>query len=394
MTQTSINSLWRHLARSKEVGKVSEELAGEKAKASLLAETGYANQPGGLCARLISELARNLPLTMDHQSLRSFGSLLPGEEIMAAARSEAGCTWPESMPGLQTPSSQVRLTPEEKANFWPWLSGQLTARLARALVLTSDPELALATIRSLDRFCRFSPPLMGPGWMDTTTVAVRAMNWLAALRLMDRVAGVKPDITVEAVLHLRVMGLILSHQLKDLHQEPQPVDVGPAAALLFLGHVLNFLPEAPKWMTLGRQRLGPALAAWSKTGLYIPDASPAEAAAAAEWGCLGLWLSLRGKIEVPGLVGGLRKLVWLCRTSAPPYGAGLGWGWTTASPVLDFDKGRMDPYTGIANLAAVLLNEPDLRAGRILDERLFWLWGSRRCGKAAPIGRRQAAHGQ
>ncbi len=93
----------------------------------------------------------------------------------------------------------------------------------------------------------------------------------------------------------------------------------------------------------------------------------------AEWGGLGLWLGMRAGLELPELVGGLRRLAWLCRAAAPPWSAGPGFGFDFTAPV--FGPGGGEPFGGAANLAAVLLEEPELRAGRHPDERLFWLQG-------------------
>jgi len=46
------------------------------------------------------------------------------------------------------------------------------------------------------------------------------------------------------------------------------------------------------------------------------------------------------------------------------------------APALGCEPRPASLFSGPANLAALLLNEPELRARRELDERLFWLYGS------------------
>ena len=112
--------------------------------------------------------------------------------------------------------------------------------------------------------------------------------------------------------------------------------------------------------------------AWSRPAGDLPTAA---LAAACEWGGLGLWAGAGAGVELPGVVAGLGRLAGACRALAPPWGAGAYWGWEPGAPVLGCEPRPDSPYSGPANLAAVLLGEPELRARRQLDERLFWLHG-------------------
>ncbi len=380
MKGINIKNVWERLSRSRMTGQVAETLGGAEAREALLSQAGYQGQAAGLAARLMVEISRALPLALDQDSLRGFGAELNGKEIMAAARAEALTRYPRPK-GKPQPASQVSLSPEDQAALWPWISGQRMARLARAFALTGDVDLAQAAAKSLTEFCEHNPPLMGPGWADEQTTAIRMVNWLWCLRFLNDPAAIPQDTLVSLLLQMQVAGQLLAEALTSAPETApmQAMQVGPAGALIHLGCCLEFLPEAAGWLQTGTAHLGPALAAWGQSG---PPRATSWAPVMLEWGGLSLWLCQKaGKDQPAGLVAGLRTLGPVVRAMAPPWGAGvsggagLAWGWSPASAVLGLDQGRVDAATGAANLAGMLLTDPDLRAGRVMDERLYWLYG-------------------
>jgi hypothetical protein len=371
MKGLNLKSVWERIAGSRMAGQVAETLAGAEAREALLSQAGYQGQPAGLAARLMVEVSRALPLALDAASLRGFGSELPGAQVMALARAEALSRYP-AMKGAPQPASQISLTPEEQAALMPWISGQRMARLAQAFVISGDVDLARAAAGNLTEFCEHNPPLMGPGWMDEQITAIRLLNWLWCFRFLNDPAIIEQDTVVALLIQMQVAGQMLAETLVS-QPEPAPLQVAPAAALLHLGCCLSFLPEAGGWLELAGKKLGPALASWGRPlGLLSSN----WAAVMLEWSGLSLWLCMKNNLEAPaGLVAGLRALGPLVRAMAPPWGSGLAWGWSPVGSVLNLSQGRVDAATGTANLAAMLLTEPDLRAGRTLDERLYWLYG-------------------
>jgi hypothetical protein len=374
MKSLNIKNVFQRVTGSRTAEQVAEALGGEEARQALLTQAGYQGQPGGLAARLMVEISRALPLALDPASLRGFGSQLNGAEIMALTRAEALSNYPR-VKGDPQPASQVFLTPEEQAALWPWISGQRMARLARGFALTGDVDLAQAAAGSLTGFCENNPPLMGPGWADEQAIAIRMLNWLWCLRFLNDPALIPQDTVVSLMLQMQLAGQLLAEYLAAA-PEPAPLQAGPAGALLHLGRCLSFLPEAAGWLQMGAARLGPALAAWSRPG---PPMATSWAPVMLEWGGLSLWLSMKANQDQPaGLVAGLRALGPVVRAMAPPWGSGgqgLAWGWSPAASVLGLDNNRVDTASGAANLAGMLLTDPDLRAGRVLDERIYWLYG-------------------
>lgn len=368
---------WKQRLGDRQVRQVARELAGDQARRELLHDAGYGENAAGLAARLAVELGRALSLVTTPAAVRSFARRFDQARALARAQAEARALPPDQAEPVRTPASRLRPEPARVREQWPWLSGQAAARLARGFLLSGDPDLLLAAGRALWRYARQNPPLLGLGWCRSDWLAARAINWLLALRMLGDLAVLDSRGILEVVLHLRLAAQVLARELEEQPPSPPPLpgQAGPAAALLFLGRGLAFLPEAAGWLELGRTRLGPALEAWSRPG---QGASPAtgEAAAACEFGGLGLWLARAGGLETPGAAEGLAGLARLCRALAPPWGAGGGWGHAPLGTVWGLELGREEPFTPATNLAALLLEDPELRAGRSLDEGLYWLLGS------------------
>ncbi len=380
MEKPELHGLWARLGRSRLAARVAEDLGGEKARAEILRVVGYGGQPLGLAARLAADLHAHLPLCTGPAEQRAFGTLFPGPQLLEAARCEAEAALPQGPAQAQLaamPASQVRLDLEEEAAWRPWTSGQRILRLARAYFISGDGELAETAWSQLEQFCQASPPLMGPGWTSAGLVAVRALNWLWALRFLALAKGLAGlgaggGPVVEAVLHLRLMGMLLAQDQEAAGTAPGPEQAAGAAALMYLGRCLPCLPESPQWWEAGRQSLGPALMAWSGAGA---SGDWAPALAAAEWGALGLWLGLEAGAEMPGVVAGVSRLAALSRALAPPWGSGSLWGWPGEASVLGFDLEPSAAAAASANLAAILLAAPEIRAGREINERLYWTLG-------------------
>ena len=365
------------LTKSKWAAKLANQLGGNEAQTQLLVECGYAGQPDGLATRVAVELERALPLALDRASLQAFGSHFDGIELMARVRREADDLLPAFPDQAALPSSQMQLTPEEVHHRWAWISGARSLRLARAWRLTGDPKIAMSCGRSLERFCRHNPPLMNWGWMDASHLALRALHWLWALRFLGDLAVLKSETVMLVILQLKVIGQVLSQDLESKRGIYGPDDVASSGALLFLGRCLPFLPESPQWWGLGTTILGPALSSYREKAPQSRPAPTDQVRQAADWGSLGLWLAKHNGIQIEGLEDGLTDLGLFCRASAPPWGAGICWGWSPGGALMELDGAPVDPFTQSANLAAVLLDNPDLRAARVVDERLYWLFGPR-----------------
>ena len=305
--------------------KVARELGGAKALEDLLVQAGYAGNYQGLAKRLLTELKTALPLCLDPATVRAFGSHFEGPKIMAAARREAAAMpAPDQEPDLR-PASLIEPSPDEVARNWPWLSGQAAARLAAAGLAGGDGELARDALGSMKRTAGQYPPLLGLGWSRPDWPALRAVNWLFALRFLAEQGRVDHKAVVRCVLHLQITGLVLEQSLNSKKGAYAPGDAPAAGALLFLAVALAFLPGSKAWLKLGCSALGPSLQAWSRDEGPKPSGR-LHPAAACQWGGLGLWLGMKHNLKLPRAVAGLRQLAAACRAMAPPWGGRLHLG--------------------------------------------------------------------
>lgn len=364
MNNKGKKGLWERLGAKRTIEQVVGSLSGPKARAELLKEAGYPGRAPGLAMRLGVELERALPLATDPATLALFGRHFGQVSILAAARAESRLGYPADPGGV--PASQVRLSPRQLEERWPWLSGQRALRLARAHRLGRDGVLGLATVGELGDFCRRHPPLIGPAWLHPELAAVRAVNWLLALRLVGDPGLLEPEAMLEVTLHLTLAAQMLSEAVAG----PQP-QVGCAVGLVMLGRTLNFLPQAKGWLSQGRDYLTRAAGALDRPERLL---SAREAGLAAHWLGLARWMG-EPDGNTRALEPALAALARYCRAQASPWGCALEWDRFPVRSLLELDPERPGMFYSAANLAAVLADDPELRAGRRLDEPLFWMRG-------------------
>ena len=136
----------------------------------------------------------------------------------------------------------------------------------------------------------------------------------------------------------------------------------------------------------GRGGGGPCLAVWSRADKPRPTSL---AAAICQWAVLALWLSRKAGCDAPGLEDALTPVALFCRAEAPPWGGGGGWGFSHLWPVLDLNGAcaAAEAHAWPANMAAMLLEDADLRADRNMHEPLYWF-----CGPETPARLRSLAN--
>lgn len=381
----TLRSIIHRFARGKTINKVVDALSGPAALEKMLVECGYSGRPEGLSARLEMELPLTLPLFTDSHQRRHWATYYKGPEMVASAK--AGCAFypPRPQAGEVLPASVVKQSKKDWILQRPWNSGHLTASLARAWLVTGDKDFLSGVERQFREFHLFSPPLMGPGWHSGALTAIRSVNWILALRLVENISRMEPAVTAQAVLDLRVAGMVLSTEL-EAQIEPGLDFLGHACALMFLGRCLSILPESGGWLKQGASAAGPCLAAWARADITRPTAM---AAAYCQWAVLALWLAGKAGCDTPGLEDALPPVAAFCRTAAPPWGGAVSWGFSSLWPVLDLDGAcsLAEAHAWPANMAAILLRDSELRADRQMYEPLYWL-----CGPETPSKLRNLAN--
>lgn len=366
------------MQRNRAAKKIAARLGDDRAREALLALCGYSGHPEGLVARLGVELARALPLHTTPADLDEFGRRFDKVRLMTLARVEA--REPAPTVDAAIPASRVELGVRRAERLWPFVSGQRVLRLARAHLVAEDAFFAVAAATALREFCQINPPLMGPAWAGSGLVAVRAVNWLLALAMLGDPSRLGADLVVTVMLHISIMAQVLAEECA----RPDP-PVTAAAGLLVVAHTLPFVPQAEEWMASARQALALGLDGYAEPG---PARPCRQVGVDAHFAALACWAMGRQK-AAEGPASGLARLAGMCRAMAPPWSPAMEWGHTPVRSMLELDPADHLPYGPAANLAAVVLNDPDLRAGREPDEGLFWL-----IGPQAPEWLRQLAGGR
>ncbi|MDR1396707.1 MAG: heparinase II/III-family protein [Desulfarculales bacterium] len=336
------------------IRKVRTQLVGARALTRFLMDCGYPASPQALMKRLHDRLHSILPLATSPLELAVFGRLLDGPLLMERAR---------NLP-LHFPSAQDT----ELSGLWPWLTAGSALELARANCLTGE------FVRSLTRWLgemlsNLAPPA-GLGWQDSRILASRAINLLFCLRFTDNPHKMSAGLCGDLLLHLYLTGQVMEQNLNGALSASSSVSYNYqthlACALMFLGFSFDFLPEAGKWRDQGCAALGPAFQSCPQEAGSLEEMS-----AALRCACLGMWLGGRQEASLPGLREAVRVQAMELRAAAPP--------WTdqffSVSPLpagpLCFSS---DPGQE-SSLAAVLLEDPQLRGPRRVTELLFWLYG-------------------
>ena len=334
------------LGAKRTIKKVQETLIGNKARSDFLAQSGYPGQAQALMKRLHSRLADIMPLHTTDHDLAAFGSLFNGPELMASARLE---------PLVYPPAGS------ELSQLWPWLSGQGALRLARANRLTGDFMRSL--VRWLEALTAHSPPLADDYWQDNSILATRAINLLFAIRFLDNPDKMPPQVCVDLMLHLNIMGQMMHPALNNGSGAYERSLV--ACALMYLGLSFDFIPAGNTWWQDGCAATGAAL-----TDFQNELHSMSHARAALEGAGLILWLGRRQSADLPGLLAAIRDMAVKLRAAAPPW---VDEHFTLQQPLLAFSK---EPTPGQeASLAALLLSDLELRGPRQTSELIFWLFG-------------------
>jgi hypothetical protein len=135
---------------------------------------------------------------------------------------------------------------------WELSRCQHLPTLGMAFAATGDPRYAQEVVAQITDWIASNPPGLGVNWRSTMDVAIRAVNWLWAFRLiadgysctdafMTRLLSslVRHGRHIEANIETYRQGITTNHTLADY------------VGLLFLGLLLPCLPEAPHGLGRG-----------------------------------------------------------------------------------------------------------------------------------------------
>jgi uncharacterized heparinase superfamily protein len=119
--------------------------------------------------------------------------------------------------------------------------------LARAARIFHDRRFANEVTNQLDAWLRANPPGMGINWVNTMEVALRAVNWIAAIGALDSWEPLRDPLRSRVTRSLQVHGRHIAATLEGTPYLRSNHYLSDILGLLVLGASLEGDPEALKW---------------------------------------------------------------------------------------------------------------------------------------------------
>lgn len=124
-----------------------------------------------------------------------------------------------------------------------------------ALALGAEAEGALEFVLQALDWITANPPRRGLNWACTMDVAIRAVNWIWALRLFDQALADYPRAAFEIHRSLYDHGHHIEQNLEYYEECTGNHYLSNVAGLLYIGAAFPEFPEADRWLLFGLQEL-------------------------------------------------------------------------------------------------------------------------------------------
>ena len=148
----------------------------------------------------------------------------------------------------------VRLAPRHGADIkWPRELSRFQHLPALALTGRSEDRME-ALLQVLD-WIAANPVRRGVNWASAMDVAIRAVNWVWALRLLEPVRDAHPASFFEIRRSLYEHGLHVEQNLEYYEECTSNHYLANVAGLLYLGSAFPEFPESDRWLAFGLQEL-------------------------------------------------------------------------------------------------------------------------------------------
>ncbi|HVG30772.1 MAG TPA: alginate lyase family protein [Pyrinomonadaceae bacterium] len=339
-------------------------------------EVADAPDPAALGARLAGadETVRQAEeITRGRWSLLGYGAFDFGEAPDWLRDPVSGVRWERryhaDVPTIRGDGSDIRVVWELNR-----LAHLLT--LARAYALTREGRFAAACLRHVRDWRAHNPVGFGPNWACAMEVALRAMNLLAAFRLLCRapeLGGAELSMMLatfdEHGAHVR-RNLEFSYLMTSNHY------LSDVVGLFWLGACLPELREARAWREFG---LREALGEMDKQ--VLDDGADAEASTGYHRFVTELFLYSFLLARANGIEIGdryrrrLRAMLAYSRAVLRPAGRAPLVGDADSGQVMPVRGRAADEHAHLLALGAVLFDEPLWKVEREAPAEVFWLLG-------------------
>lgn len=322
---------------------------------------------GGILEEARAVIAHEWPLL-------GYGVLSFGEEIEWLREPVSGARWPLEYHGdvalVRGDGSDVRVLWELNR------LGHLVV-LGRAYVASRDEEFAEEFFAQIESWRAQNPEGLGPNWACAMEVSLRAMNLLAAFRLMRGSRALDEGRLSSLLALFDAHGRHVRRNLEFSYISTGNHYLSDVAGLLWLGICLPELSEAGAWRAFALREL---LRELDKQ--VLPDGADCEVSTGyhrfvTELFLYSFLLCRANGIEVEERHWRrLRSMLEYVRAYLRPEGRAPLVGDADGGQALSLVRRDADDHAYLVALGAALFREPHFKVSEPPPEELFWLLGT------------------
>jgi uncharacterized heparinase superfamily protein len=193
-------------------------------------------------------------LVREHRmSLLGSGLVSLGPEIDWQRDFKSGYRWPAS---FYLDLEVTRLTDDSDAKV-PWELSRChhLLTLARAAALDGDERFAEELERQLVHWIDANPPGVGINWVNSMEIAIRAVNWIWAIRTLEAWRPLEPSVRAIVTESLRAHGRHIALNLEGSPLLRSNHYLSDILGLFALGSYLEDEPQSRRWRASAHRAL-------------------------------------------------------------------------------------------------------------------------------------------
>jgi hypothetical protein len=247
--------------------------------------------------------------------------------------------------------------------------------LAQAACLTGDEHYSLGLKAQWHDWTLHNPPARGMNWASSLEVAMRAIHWLWAARLLRCSDGDHEAFLKEMALWLAIHGSHIERYMST-YFSPNTHLTGEALGLLYLGCWLEDSKTTARWRQVGWRILVEQLVRQVyPDGAYFEQSTWYQRYTVDFY--LHAWLlAVESQMPLPpGYRERLERAADVLLHVRRPDGSAPLIGDDDGGQLIGFDSASPDDFSDTLALAGVVMGRSDLCAAARARSSLFWLLG-------------------
>jgi uncharacterized heparinase superfamily protein len=297
-----------------------------------------------------------------------------GDEIDWQRDFKSGYRWP---PAFYQDLEITRLTDSSDAKApWELSRSHHLLTLARAFVLFEDERYARELEDQLRHWLDANPPGYGINWATPMEVAIRAINWIWAIRTLESVRPLDPALRARVAGSLEAHGRHIRLNLEGKPYVRSNHHLADLIGLLAIGHALEGEPAARRWFEFARTEMNREM-----EFQVLPDGVDFEASLPYHGLVLELFLIGHhltrdaGAPLPPSFEQRLARMLEVSRAVRHPDGRTPQIGDADSGRILPAGSGRPPTQDPLLWLGAALVTRARPVPGEV-DEEVAWTLGS------------------